>query len=87
MTDVPSLEDIQDTNKLEAWLLTKPKPVSVILAARAAQRAIMCGFPDLDVRDDGQVGVILPTFRATAAPWVAAKYTTQGAELDRKSVV
>ncbi len=71
-----------DRKSFEKWLTDKPREWAVVLAARVALRTVPF-LADAEVRgdDDPLAAIVLPTLRATAAPWVAAEYPTHGAGL------
>ena len=78
MADLKTLKDV------ERWLKepARTRDQIVIFAARAALRAVPALAAELESKLDpekSRAAVILPVFRAMAAPWVAAKYPTQGA--------
>ena len=69
---------------LEDWLKTQPKEVSVVIAARAALRvAPLLGWLfDRESRlKEKPSAIILPLWRALAAPRAAAKYPARSADI------
>jgi hypothetical protein len=82
--------DFSNRKEVERWLeQNKParrrREVAVALAARAALRVAPLLGQELTRggRQRGEIlsSLVLPCLRAAAAPWVAAKYPTHGAEL------
>ncbi len=69
--------EITGEDELRAWLEKQPREVSVAIAARIALRNL--SFWDTDWARDRKTraALLLPIFRATVVPWVAAKYPTQ----------
>lgn len=76
------LADINNREKLEAWLQTQPHEVSVALAARAALRAL----PVAQMVSYHLSDTALAVFRATAVSWAAAKYPAHETELSNAAV-
>ncbi len=67
---------------LKRWLENRPREDAMAIAARAALRVLPLLVQALDNDAEARrAAVVLPVFRATAAPWVAAVGPTQGAEV------
>jgi hypothetical protein len=65
---------------LKAWLRKQPRAISVAFAARAALRVVPVletAKPDERYMRD----LVLPSFRATAVSWAAARYPARETEL------
>jgi hypothetical protein len=82
--------DFSERGEVERWLdAIKPaqrrREVAVALAARAALRVLPLLGRELArdgrKRDEILSALVLPCLRATALPWVAGKYPTQGSDL------
>ena len=84
-TGTAPVADLETLDQVERWLKEpeRTRAQIVIFAARAALRAVPALAGELDSIEDGgkkRAALILPVFRAMAAPWVARVYPTQGAE-------
>ena len=70
-----------NSEDVERWLRHTPREVAIVIAARAALRVVPSLALALRQRRGGArtigTDVILPVLRATAAPWVAARYPTR----------
>lgn len=81
---MPTDTDFSDRKQVRRWLAAKPREVAVVFAARAALRATPLLADLLGPRGGGAAragrDIVLPLFRAMAAPWVAGRYhPTHGA--------
>ncbi|MEO0394116.1 MAG: hypothetical protein AAF213_12880, partial [Pseudomonadota bacterium] len=75
------LVEIRNSGDLRKWLLTMPREVSGIIAARIALRVWPLARSDVFADPDNRrVALLLPKFRAAASPWAAAKCAAQGEE-------
>jgi len=76
------LAEFNNREDLERWLKDRPREDVVVIAARAALRVLPLLVTALD--EDAKAHratIVMPTFRAMAAPWVTAVGPTQGAEV------
>jgi hypothetical protein len=74
------LVKINNLDEFGAWLRKQPREVSVAFAARAALRVLpvlQTAKPDERYMRD----IVLPSFRATAVSWAAARYPAHETEL------
>lgn len=77
--------DFKNREDVERWLQDKPRETAIVIAARAALRAVPAlatafGCRCRVITDAGQ-DIVLPTFRGTAATWTAAACTARHSEL------
>ena len=73
---------ITSKNKLKAWLDGKDREVAVALASRTALRVLplAANWVGVDPKDRA-AALMLPIFRANAAPWLASTWPNRGAEV------
>jgi hypothetical protein len=73
--------DFSNREDVERWLSRQLRTVAIAIAARAALRAVPTLALEIGPRGGGarRAGyrTVLPIFRATAAPWMAARYPTR----------
>ncbi len=76
------LVEIKNREDLGRWLENRPREDAVAIAARAALRVLPLLVTALDKdAEKHRTAIVLPIFRAAAAPWVAAVGPTKGAEV------
>lgn len=83
MARVAEFKTLKD---VEYWLKrpARRREEILVFAARAALRAVPALASELATKRDRRkmrAALVLPVFRAMGAPWVAARYPTQGPEL------
>jgi hypothetical protein len=71
--------DFKSRSQMEAWLGRQPREAAVVLAARAALRALPLVL--VAKHKDFRSVLVLPVFRATVISWATAKYPTYQTEL------
>jgi hypothetical protein len=76
--------EFSNREDVERWLWRKPREVAIVIAARAALRAVPALASILgrsrDAREVGEA-IILPVFRALTVTWAKARYPMYGAQL------
>jgi hypothetical protein len=84
--------EITNSETLEAWLKGKDRDVAIAIASLAALRVVPSIADHVFARPSGReqterpsAAIVLPLFRAMAAPWFAAKYPNRGAEVSAPS--
>ncbi|MEM8760741.1 MAG: hypothetical protein AAGE83_10555, partial [Pseudomonadota bacterium] len=75
----PPPDDFYDFDAVERWLRAHDREVAVVFAARGALR--VAPLLESDERKKAPSALILPSLRATAAPWLAGTWPSPGADL------
>ncbi len=81
--------DFLDVEVARAWLMRQPRKVCVVIASRAAMRAmpaLYSVFQDRSKSDNLVSEIVLPVLRAVAASWAAGRYPARGKELSAIAV-